>query len=172
MKVKKFLAVLLSVLALTAGAVFMAACKPDLPDNSAGVTVTLIVLDLDKTELYKKELETTKSSLYEVFNDFEELQVDSTSSFTGAFINGVAIGKIEENNFGPYFAEEKRIEGNFSDSTFIAVYHDLADESLRDTSGFYDIQYAGKTFYSSNKGVSQLPLIDGATYVLKLASYA
>jgi len=106
-----------------------------------------------------------------------ELQVQTTSSFTGAFVHSVAIGEIidvKDDEWGDYsyFSEERRIAENFSQNLFIAVYHDIDDVKLKDISGLVEnLTYLGKDYFSSGVGVSSLPLLDGATYILKLATW-
>jgi len=154
---------------------FSACFDKKLPDNSEeGVTFTLIVLDLDETPLFEKEILSHKSSLYDAFNEFEELQVRATSSFLGAFVHSVAVGEIieDENEFGnfSYFSESAKIEENFVESRYIAVYHDMDDDTLKD---FFipNLVHSEKDFFYSGVGVSLLPLREGASYILMLAAY-
>jgi hypothetical protein len=172
MKLKKILIALLLIAVLLAGALSMAACQDNLPDNSSGVTITLIILDLDETELFNEELLTKKSSLYEVFNEFENLQISQTSSFLGAYITAISIGTIEENDYGSYFSESMRLESGYENGSYkyIALYHNINVASLKDA--YVDnLTYQGSEYYYSAKGASKLPLNDGAVYLLKLATY-
>ena len=177
-KVRLLLAAMLIAVLTMVCAGGMAACVNPLPDNSDGVNITLYVLDLDGTELLKETLFTRKSVLYDAFNEFEGVQVRATSSFTGAFVEAVAVGTLTETEFGGEtfltFTEQKRIEEDYGVNRFIAVYHDINDATLK---GFFggasdELTHQGAKFYSSGTGVSALPLYDGASYMLKLAEYS
>lgn len=150
--------------ALAAAAFFSFTACSGLPDNSAGVTVKLIVLDIGSAKLYEKELSTKKSSLYEAFNEFEGLQVQTTSSLGGAWVNAVSV--VAEDGF----TVQAKIQEDFLQNRYIAVYHDIDDAALKDAYGA-NLAYLGKDYYFSGAGVSLLPLRDGATYILKLAAY-
>jgi spore maturation protein CgeB len=172
MKLKRLVFALVAVLALSVCAFGAAACfEDDLPDNSAGVTITLAVLDLDSTELFKKTQSTKKSSLDEVFKEFDGIQVDTTaSSVLGSWLSYVELGTVVTDTEYPYFSAERRLPAADAENQYIAVYHDIDDAGLKDLPS-YNLTVADKTYFYSNKGVSHLPLVNGATYILKLASY-
>jgi len=172
---KRWVALCLACM-LAVGVFALPACgDKKLPDNSEhGVNITLVVLDLDGAKLYEKQALTYKPSLYETFNEFGELQVRVTTSFLGAWIQSVAVGEIIEDSNGfrdfSYFSENAKIEENFAESKYVAVYHDIDDVNLKDLY-MPNLTYNGKEYYYSLVGVSLLPLLDGATYILKLAAY-
>lgn len=171
---KKLLSMILIVLLVTAMAVSLAACKEELPDNSQqGVNVTFIVIDTDGTELYNKKLETKRAALADSFVEFEGLNVKGSNSYLGLFITSVEIGEIKlikDDVWGDY-------EGFVADITLspeypvvFALYHDIDDIKYKDIPE-KTREFDGKTYYYSGVGVSLLPLLDGATYILTLETY-
>ncbi|MCL2675259.1 MAG: hypothetical protein FWE84_01535 [Firmicutes bacterium] len=174
MKTKRLSAFILLVCVFAVGVFLLSACGNDLPDNTEGVTIRLIVLDGEGAELYNKEQLTYKSALADAFIEFEGLNVKGTSSYLGLFITSVEIGTlmlIEDSEWGNYemFVADKTLEPAGYDE-FIAVYHDIDDINYK-WIPIATYAHDGKTFFSSGLGVSFLPLFDGATYMLTLETY-
>ena len=55
---------------------------------------------------------------------------------------------------------------------FIAVYHDIADDTLIDYEYGTTLTVDGKEFHSSIFGVSELPVYSGATYLFKVEVFS
>lgn len=168
MKAKKNITPLLFVCTLLIGILLLSSCGNNLPDNSDGVNITLMVIDLDSTIKFEDTVKTTKSSLYDAFNEFAGISVQSTSSITGAYVNSVFSTETDA-SFSPVWKLENGYSG--TDYYYIAVYHDIDELELKDLSGYSEVLVFDKNYYYSGVGVSLLPLHEGATYILKLAAY-
>ena len=175
---KRLLAVLLLVTLVCVACFGLSACNnKDVPDNSAGVTVTLKVIDIDGTSLFSSELTTTQSYLLGVLIECDRLEINTTSSPVGSWLNAVSVGHVVEmpaSEWGPaykaFVADATIVGDNVAYTKYIYVGHDIDRLSFKDLT-MPTVTVSGKTYYASNYGVSQLPVVSGATYVLKLSTY-
>lgn len=78
-----------------------------------------------------------------------------------------AAGKIEYEftlgEYGAFVTKLNELEGTANYSKWIGVYVDSDDSEL--ASPGYDETVDGKVYHSANLGVSDMPLLDGLTYV-------
>ncbi|MCL2631343.1 MAG: hypothetical protein FWD49_07515 [Firmicutes bacterium] len=173
MKIKKTFSILLAVIICACLCAVLFACGNDLPDNSEGVTVTLIVQDINGNELYNMELLTFKSALSDSFIEFEGLNVKGNQSYLGLYITTIEVGYLEtviDEEWGDYdiFVATATLNPVFP--TVFAVYHNINDIKYKDIPE-KKRTVNGETFYYSGVGVSHLPLFNGATYILTLEIY-
>ena len=138
------------------------------PAEQGEKTVTVIVLDGELQSLFEKQVKTEQLYLYGALLEIDELEITSTVSMVGAYVTGIAIGEIEESEWGDFFSktDEIKAEGN----SFIAIYHDIDKLELK-MMGVDDLQYNNKNYFSSGLGISSLPLYDGQTYIFTISTF-
>ena len=142
----KCIAIALVLLFALFGALAFVACDaPDGDERGELSSVTLILGDGEAVSF-----ETDAKYLYGALSDYCDdhgLVLEGEESEYGFFLTRV--GDL--------------VQG---DGAYIMLYHDIDDVTLY-TPG-YDYEVGGKTFFSSSLGVSSLPVVDGATYLIVL----
>lgn len=154
-------ALLLCVLLLATSVLFSFAACDDQTPETATVTATLTVCDLDKTVLFSQSVQTETVYLDDLLKEFAEADLvvcTSTESAYGAYISAVEVVGVK--TLSP------------QTNQFISVYHDISTDVTLGVSGSsYNVTIGGKEYLSSTVGASALPVQDGATYVLMLCGY-
>lgn len=142
--VKQICSILAALVAVLACAFVFFAC--DRPDANTGeVTISFIIGDAEPAEF-----STDAPYVYDALADFCEE-------------NGIALeGTWSEYGFFMTRLGNLKPEG----SQWIAFYHDIDDITLYDPQ--HNMDFDGKTWFSSSLGVSSMPLRDGATYLFVL----
>lgn len=162
-KLTKVLVLLLIVVAVFS----LTACNKEVDDSLK--SVTLLIVDLEGVELANYERETNKAFVVEFFLELQKEEnstfaFTSTSSTFGAFINTITVS-VNEENWGSV--------GLFplaANNEFCAFYHNIDDAKYI----YYDMgtkKHNDIDFFSSGTGISDTPLIDGATYMFAMDSY-
>ncbi len=77
--------------------------------------------------------------------------------------------EFSESEYGAYIVALGGL--SLGERAFVAVYHDIDDDTLIDYEYGTSLTYGGKQFHSSNLGVSALPVYDGASYLFKVEVY-
>ncbi|MEG1528348.1 MAG: hypothetical protein RR248_00775 [Clostridia bacterium] len=107
-------------------------------------------------------VETKTRTLHEALLELKENKIITTYEFTGT-------------TFSPFVTKLCKLESSSQSRTFIALYHDIDDASLKllDSITWQPITTLvnGKTYFSSNVGFALLPIVEGATYYIILATY-
>lgn len=143
---KKFLSVIM-VAIIAATLMCVAVACDDNPDfNSNEKTVTIIV---DETS-YELDNTTSKS----LYNALKELKKKNSVHFK------IKSGMIIE------IGDSKQ---DVLKNQYIMFYTTLDSSDYAETD--YSITYDDMTLYSTIKGVKQIPLIDGATYLFRLETF-
>ncbi|MDR0855489.1 MAG: hypothetical protein LBN25_03875 [Christensenellaceae bacterium] len=166
MKKTKFTIFLVAVIAALSTVFALSACgKEEAPDNSEGVSITVVVLQGDAV-LFNKTAETTQSYLRDAITaDFTEIGLVGTESEYGFW--------TEKVNIVLYFdtpnAETSSLDPKSADE-FIAYYSSI-DDPLYTSTEFGTKLYDGKTFASNALGVSEMPVFNGAIYIITVATF-
>ena len=152
---KKFLKITLVIISIMLVLVAFCGCK-----GTKG-EVKVIVFGNDGYEFDSYLIDTTGKDIVHLVDALEYLKNDSEISFTydgtGGYINSV-------NGYVP-------VSGATS-GEFWAIYTDCSIEGL----DYFDISWGtcdfnNNTFGSASKGISELPLTKGATYIIKLSTW-
>ena len=143
--------VILMALLLSFAMLFCFACN-DSPDNSNGITATLVISDGSK--IVKVVTDDTTADHVDKWmiemNEEKKISLTYTDSEYGMNIS--TLEGIEVNGFSTYFA----------------FYADDEDNT-NDAWGSYS--YEGKRYYSCAFGQRDMPLKDGCTYILVYTVY-
>lgn len=140
----KRLCLALSVLVLACGCVVFAACNDEDARGEEAV-ISVIIGDGEAASVT-----TDAKYLYGALKDLCEKEGIPLEGEDGAY--GFYLTRIGD-----------LVQG---DGAYIMLYHDIDDVTLC-TPG-YNYEVGGKTFFSSSLGVSSLPVVDGATYLIVL----
>lgn len=73
--------------------------------------------------------------------------------------------------YGAYIKKLGSLDPTKSQNSFIALYHDIDDDSLIDYEYGSTVKYDGKDFHSASVGASSMPVRSGAKYLFKLETF-
>lgn len=108
------------------------------------------------------EITTRMGNLFDVLGEMKSKGTISVFDYTGSGLDA-------------YIKAVDTLVGSDADRTFIAIYHDIDNYSLKGTdyqTGEIATTVAnGKTYFFSNVGCAILPLVDGASYYLAVQTY-
>lgn len=123
-------------------------------NNDEGIDIVVVLKSKDNA--YRQlNISTTSSYLHEALIEFAE--ADSTLEYD-----------YDDMGFGPYV---KSIGNVAADSSgFVGVFHNIDDDTLIDLAWNNPITYDSIVYNTSGYGVSELPLYDGAKYMLAYVS--
>lgn len=121
--------------------------------------VTLLIADKDLNELarYQKEAKGTLADLLGTIAE-QDSDFSYTTIFSGKFLESVTI----KENIG-LFPDSGKNE-------FIAIYHTIDTPEQRDCT-IDALTYDGLSFFSAANGIDSTPLVDGASYLIKIVSF-
>ena len=148
---KKFCKALAIILVFLTLAFAFTAC------SGADGEVKIIVINGDQAQEYV--IDTTGSEMGDLLDAFEYLKEDTGCDFTYELS-------------GTFLTSVNGYSANSSSNEFWAIYTDLEIGGIK----YYDISwgtvtYNGVEYASASKGVGELPLNGGSTYIIKLYPY-
>jgi len=126
--------------------------KPEYEDGQK--TITVVVGETEYT------VKTESNYLHEVLL---EMKNDGAIDYV-----------FETSSYGSYPTKVGSLDSKSTTNTYIALYHNIDDITLRGDIGEYampGINFKGDSYYYSSVGVDMLPIFDGKTYVIRLGSY-
>lgn len=132
----------------------------------AGMAVTLAACGgaKDKAVFMFKNGETVTSVNIEI-GDFKTVYDALKSEKYADELNA----DISESSYGPFLNSIKSIEPDTAAGEYISIYYSTDD--YYDPDWGSETTVSGKTFYSVNVGIGELPLVKNATYLFALEIY-
>lgn len=167
---KALLLVLALVLLVCVTAVLLVACDGSLQDQIKDLQDKVTGLEQTSTEKTVSiligdksyEVTTRMGNLFDVLNEMKSKGTISVFDYTGSGLDA-------------YITAVDTLVGSDAERTFVAVYHDIDNYSLKgtdwQTGEIATVTVGEKTYFFSNVGSAILPLVDGASYYLTVQTY-